>query len=203
MDPSTAQRMTNGPSEAAVTIMQRTYSVSMSAPPAVRTIEQTNNWQEKKGVIANILTKFFGSRPTDEDLIQKRILPSTYPLMPLRLSIIEELCEWLEKNSLKTEGLFRVSGTGTVIRDIWCTFDKEHSTLPEAPYSEHNVSSALKLYLREQPNPLIPYELYSATLSAQRKTGQDQIDGIKQIISQLPALNYEILQRILSLLLKV
>ena len=60
-----------------------------------------------------------------------------------------------------TEGIYRLSGTSSVIRKIVATFieDPRTARLVEE-YSVHDVTGALKKFFRELPDPLLTSKLY-------------------------------------------
>ena len=60
-----------------------------------------------------------------------------------------------------TEGIYRLSGTSSVIRKIVTSFieDPRSARLKEE-YSVHDVTGALKKFFRELPDPLLTSRLY-------------------------------------------
>jgi RalA-binding protein 1 len=71
--------------------------------------------------------------------------------------------EYLEaKNASSEEGIFRLSGSSTVIKGLKERFNTEGDVkLVEGPYYDvHAVASLLKLYLRELPESLLTRDLH-------------------------------------------
>eukprot|EP01132_Coremiostelium_polycephalum_P008051 gene8051-9905_t len=150
-----------------------------------------------KSVIINILNKFLKGRPTKEDLVQNRVLKSDYKPIPLRYSIIDILCSHLEKHALEMEGIFRVSGSAQQIRLFWSTFNSDQIEFP--PHmNEHTVAGSLKLYIRENPESLIPYEAFQQYIS----TIQDDfnLSDFSLMISKVSPDSLKIIKRIIRLL---
>lgn len=76
-------------------------------------------------------------------------------------AIISDCINYLRTNSLNEEGLFRLSGSS-----IKLTYYKEKydsgATVNLNDVDDHNVvAMLLKLYLRELPEPLFPFNYFS------------------------------------------
>lgn len=78
-------------------------------------------------------------------------------------SVVFRCLEYLkEKNAIKEEGIFRLSGSNIVIKGLRDRFNSEGDIqLVEGPYTDvHAVASLLKLYLRELPASILTRELH-------------------------------------------
>ncbi|EGG23695.1 RhoGAP domain-containing protein [Cavenderia fasciculata] len=154
-----------------------------------------------KTVIINILNKFLKGRPVKEDLVQSRVLKSEFRPIGLRYSVIELLCNHLEKNALEIEGIFRISGSANQIRIFWSTFGSDNIEFPPAPINEHNISGALKLYIREQVEPLIPFDVWSGFVSnLTSKNLEIDCNALIQLCSRMTSENQRILKRVVRLM---
>ncbi|XP_053832131.1 rho GTPase-activating protein 24 isoform X6 [Vidua macroura] len=63
----------------------------------------------------------------------------------------------------------------------------------------HTVASLLKLYLRELPEPVVPYAKYEDFLSCAKMLSKEEETGLKELVKQvksLPAVNYNLLKYI-------
>ncbi|KAN0050846.1 hypothetical protein ACTA71_004142 [Dictyostelium dimigraforme] len=147
-----------------------------------------------KSSIANLLNKFLKSRPTKDDLEMNKILKSEYKPIPLRYSLIEILCNHIEKHALEQEGIFRVSGSNQQIRLFWQTFITDNI---EFPINEHNVAGALKLYIREQIEPLVPYEMFSNFISQLGDGGPVTLQAINNLLAKITPENLKIIKRLI------
>ncbi|KAN0032825.1 hypothetical protein ACTFIV_006752 [Dictyostelium citrinum] len=147
-----------------------------------------------KSSIANLLNKFLKSRPTKDDLEMNKILKSEYKPISLRYSLIEILCSHIEKYALEQEGIFRVSGSNQQIRLFWQTFTTDNI---EFPINEHNVAGALKLYIREQSEPLVPYEMFSNFISQLGDGGPVTLTAINNLMSKITPENLKIIKRLI------
>ena len=159
------------------------------------------------------LEKFLGSRPSEADLKKKNILvdlksdvKASAPAavdpnsaLPLQLKLFVQLGTYL-KTHLELIGLFRVSGDVEEVKSFY------HSMWTKINWDltkqdPHIASSALKLYLRKQADPLIPFSLYAEFLAAQKVDDEEQQHAaIKAAIQKLPEPNSGILHYLIHLL---
>jgi len=82
--------------------------------------------------------------------------------------VMYQCLAYLWKHSLKTQGIFRVSGNKNRMKGYVSELDQSLSgTLPLKKFEDENtVAGIMKLYLRELPEPLISYEKYEEMLIA-------------------------------------
>ncbi|KAK5581879.1 hypothetical protein RB653_003459 [Dictyostelium firmibasis] len=147
-----------------------------------------------KSSIANLLNKFLKSRPTKDDLEMNKILKSEYKSIPLRYSLVDILCSHIEKYALEQEGIFRVSGSNQQIRLFWQTFTSDNI---EFPINEHNVAGALKLYIREQIEPLIPYEMFTNFINQLGDGGAVTLTAINNLMVKINSESLKIIKRLI------
>ena len=70
------------------------------------------------------------------------------------------------------------------------------ASLVESAYV-HNLTSVVKLFLRELPNPLIPFDFYHAFIEANNKEDYDErLFAIRDLIWRLPQANFYLLRRL-------
>lgn len=80
--------------------------------------------------------------------------------------IVENAIEAILADGLETVGLFRLSGNTKRTEELKALFDKGVKVdLREEP-EIHVTCSLLKCYIRELPNPLIPYEMYDIVIDS-------------------------------------
>lgn len=61
----------------------------------------------------------------------------------------------------------------------------------------HNITGLFKLFLRELPEPVIPFDLYNDFISADAIDGYDErLYMIRDLIWSLPAPNFALLRRL-------
>lgn len=87
--------------------------------------------------------------------------------------IVEECIKEVDARGLDYEGIYRKSGGAAQIRAIQLAFDNgENINLSDE--DEYNdicaITSVLKQYFRELPNPLLTYELYDRFIQVSSKS---------------------------------
>ena len=92
------------------------------------------------------------------------------------------------------DGIYRLSGITSNIQKLRNEFDEEgEPELNTEVYLQdiHSISSLLKMYFRELPNPLLTYQLYDPLTEAVQ-SGEDstRLMRVHDIIQQLPPPHY-------------
>ncbi|KAJ3259667.1 hypothetical protein HK103_001928 [Boothiomyces macroporosus] len=115
--------------------------------------------------------------------------------------------EFVEAKGLEYEGIYRKSGPMSQINALYASFNKgEHRSLtnPEDPFDITAVTSILKKFFRDMPDPLIPSRYYKDLIEAMKLPLGDERDAsIKMIINQIPADNNIVLSYLIHHLAKV
>lgn len=106
--------------------------------------------------------------------------------------ISTKMIDSLRRRALHEEGLFRLAGNKAEVRflhlqaDCGKPIDFDHIPV-------HDTSSLLKIFYRELPEPIIPFDSYDAVVGASRSTDDDDHDGLlaklRQFVSSLPEVN--------------
>ncbi|GAA95766.1 uncharacterized protein L969DRAFT_92890 [Mixia osmundae IAM 14324] len=114
---------------------------------------------------------------------------------------------FLKENAIKTQGIFRVSGSNKRIRELEQIFDsppRYGKDLTWDVYSVHDAASVFRRYLNMLPHPIIPFEMYPAFRDAIPPTGQPTepkiIDGLSNLINSLPPPSHHLFYYVLDLL---
>ncbi|XP_067170058.1 rho GTPase-activating protein 9 [Apteryx mantelli] len=135
------------------------------------------------------------------------------------------LCvEAVEERGLDVDGIYRVNGNLAVIQKLRFAVDRERAVtsdgryvFPEQPGQEerlsladpewsdvHVVTGALKLFLRELPEPLVPYELYEPFVEAvELPDAQGRVQRVAELVQSLPPPNHATLRYLLAHLRRV
>jgi len=132
--------------------------------------------------------------------------------------------EYLEKNAASNEeGIFRLSGSSRVIKDLKERFNTEGDVklLDGEPYDIHAVASVLKLFLRELPVSVLTRELhldflrvlgkhwrhsrrcFELTKGSETPDEHQRIQAINVLIHKLPEVNFELLVTLSRFLIHV
>ncbi|XP_068702221.1 rho GTPase-activating protein 24-like isoform X1 [Montipora capricornis] len=121
--------------------------------------------------------------------------------------IVYKCVDFIKAHGITEEGLFRLPGQAKNVADLKDAFNRGEIPELESSRAEvHSVASVLKSYLRELPEPLIPYDYFEVFLTAARCYEMRQEDGIVATQNQLKTLpqpNYILLRYICRFLHEV
>jgi len=112
----------------------------------------------------------------------------------------------LKDDVLKLEGIFRQSGRLVDNQLMKALFDKGKYMDIHDYGDPYTIAALLKLYLRELPEPLIPFNSYQPLIALGRvilEGKEPPMEGIKELIKSLPLANKTILKLLFELLSKV
>ncbi|KDQ50698.1 hypothetical protein JAAARDRAFT_199693 [Jaapia argillacea MUCL 33604] len=122
--------------------------------------------------------------------------------------IMEKCCEAIEKYGLRSQGIYRISGTMTKVTKLKEKLDKDMDSVdldaPEWATDINNVTSVLKLWLRELPDPLLTYALHQPFIES-AKIENDRLRHIRlhERVNELPDPNYATLKYFLGHLYRI
>jgi RalA-binding protein 1 len=122
-------------------------------------------------------------------------------------AVVYRCIEYLTaQNAVAEEGIFRLSGSNTVIKSLKERFNTEGDIdlLAEDNYYDiHAVASLLKLYLRELPSSILTRELHLEFLKSLELTHEDKVIAVNVLVNKLPPANramVEVLSGFMSLI---
>ena len=118
--------------------------------------------------------------------------------------LIEAAIEVISNNGLEAEGIFRISGNSSRIKELQDAYDKGNP--PDLSNEDvHTVTGLLKRYLRELPEPIIPFSMFTTLtdLNAKGVTDEVKIMTLQITLSELQSTSFHILDRLTQLLSKV
>ncbi|KAI0294306.1 RhoGAP-domain-containing protein [Multifurca ochricompacta] len=122
--------------------------------------------------------------------------------------IVVKCCEAIEKYGITTVGIYRIGGTMSKVTRLKEKLDKDldSTNLDAEEWSGDisNVTSVLKLWLRELPEPLLTMQLHQGFLDA-AKIENDRLRHIRlhERVNDLPDANYAMLKYFLGHLHKI
>lgn len=122
--------------------------------------------------------------------------------------VLKCCAEFIEEFGI-VDGIYRLSGITSNIQKLRRAFDEERIpdlSQPDIKQDIHAVSSLLKMYFRELPNPLCTYQLYDNFVEAiQARTEIDdlRLKLIKQTVRKLPPPHYRTLKYLACHLFKI
>lgn len=165
-----------------------------------------------RGRLRNWLTK----RPPIEELERKGIIKESVfgchighlcerqkTSVPL---FVSSCIRAIEKRGLSFDGLYRVCGNVSTVQKLRIMVDQEEKVvLGEPPFEDvHALTGSLKLYFRELPEPLIPYDFFSGFVTAiKQSTRKDKLTAMRSLAVQMPKVNCETLKLLLRHLRKL
>ncbi|KAH0520412.1 Rho GTPase-activating protein 9 [Microtus ochrogaster] len=189
---------------------------------------------EQKNRVRNKLKRLIAKRPTLQSLQERGLfrdqvfgcqLESLCQREGDTVPSFVRLCvEAVDKKGLDVDGIYRVSGNLAVVQKLRFLVDRERAVtsdgrymFPEQPGQEgkldldsaewddiHVITGALKLFLRELPEPLMPPPLLPHFRDALERSEPDQcLSEIKKLVDLLPKPNRDTLQYILEHLCRV
>lgn len=123
-------------------------------------------------------------------------------------SVVYRSIQYLEsKDATEEEGIFRLSGSNVVIKQLRERFNTEgdvNLVTDEQYYDIHAVASLLKLYLRELPTTILTRDLHMEFL--QTMEIQDRVQklaSLNELALRLPLANATLLKYLIAFLIKI
>ncbi|XP_019720273.1 rho GTPase-activating protein 27 isoform X2 [Hippocampus comes] len=106
---------------------------------------------------------------------------------------VEKCIKAVERRGLDIDGLYRVSGNLATIQKLRFKADHEELDLEDGQWADaHVLTGALKLFFRELPEPLFPYNLFHKFISAIRIPDYNtKVCCIYELIKSLPIPNHD------------
>uniref|UniRef100_A0A8C2WG35 Rho GTPase activating protein 22 n=1 Tax=Cyclopterus lumpus TaxID=8103 RepID=A0A8C2WG35_CYCLU len=117
--------------------------------------------------------------------------------------LVEQCVCFIREHGLQEEGLFRAPGQTNHVRELQDAFDRGEKPVFDSTTDVHTVASLLKLYIRELPEPIIPFSKYTQFLSCAQLLTKDKVMGKVELgkqVKSLPQVNYNLLTYICKFL---
>ncbi|KAF5383545.1 hypothetical protein D9615_003740 [Tricholomella constricta] len=117
--------------------------------------------------------------------------------------IVVKCCQAIEKYGMQTQGIYRISGTTSKVAKLRQRLDQDLEAVdldaPEWSGDINNVTSVLKQWLRDLPDPLLTFTLHQGFLEA-AKIENDRLRHIRlhEKVNELPDPNYATLKYFLG-----
>ncbi|KAK2043896.1 RhoGAP-domain-containing protein [Colletotrichum somersetense] len=136
-----------------------------------------------------------------------RFNPPTDVNVPLP-AVVYRCIQYLDaKNAILEEGIFRLSGSNIVIKQLRERFNIEgdvNLVTDETYYDIHAVASLLKLYLRELPTTILTRDLHIEFMAVTEMSGQkEKIAALSELVQRLPQANATLLKYLIAFLIKI
>uniref|UniRef100_A0A671P969 Minor histocompatibility protein HA-1-like n=1 Tax=Sinocyclocheilus anshuiensis TaxID=1608454 RepID=A0A671P969_9TELE len=144
--------------------------------------------------------------------------------------IIKKCIGEIERRALRMKGIYRVNGVKTRVEKLCQAFENGKELVELSQSSPHDISNVLKLYLRQLPEPIMPFRLYNSLMGLAKESlavvgpegaetgkGPDLVDlgpetdpellalvdRLKNLLKELPKPNTAILRYIASHLRRI
>lgn len=108
------------------------------------------------------------------------------------------LADCILSTGLSEVGIYRISGENRVINELKEALNRggDPGSLL-AKTDVHNVTGLLKLFLREMPDPLIPFDLYDQFIAANAVQDYDErLYAIRDLVWNMPRPNFHLTRRL-------
>uniref|UniRef100_UPI00398F4AB3 rho GTPase-activating protein 45-like isoform X2 n=1 Tax=Pristiophorus japonicus TaxID=55135 RepID=UPI00398F4AB3 len=134
--------------------------------------------------------------------------------------IIKTCISEIERRALSMKGIYRVNGVKTRVEKLCQAFENGKELVELSQASPHDISNVLKLYLRQLPEPIMPFRLYNDLMGLAKESLQGTGDAgnkesviekenlllvtrLKDLLKDLPSANKATLQYIIRHLSRV
>ncbi|XP_053559359.1 rho GTPase-activating protein 24 isoform X4 [Bombina bombina] len=135
----------------------------------------------------------FGQKLEDTVRYEKRYGTHLAPML------VEQCVDFIRQRGLTEEGLFRLPGQANLVKELQDAFDCGEKPSFDSNTDIHTVASLLKLYLRELPEPVIPFSKYEDFINCAKQLSKEEEAGVAELTKQvksLPPVNYNLLKYI-------
>ncbi|XP_043967945.1 rho GTPase-activating protein 25 isoform X1 [Gambusia affinis] len=151
-------------------------------------------------VIGMPTSAVFGKSLIDTLTYEQRFGPHTVPIL------VQKCAEFIIKHGLEEEGIFRLPGQDNAVKQFRDAFDAGERPSFPSDTDVHTVASLLKLYLRELPEPVVPWSQYQDFLDCTNLLDTRSKEGwekLEQQVALLPRANYNVLSYVCRFLFQV
>ncbi|KAK3300803.1 uncharacterized protein B0H64DRAFT_316110 [Chaetomium fimeti] len=123
-------------------------------------------------------------------------------------AVVYRCIQYLDtKNAIFEEGIFRLSGSNLVIKQLRERFNVEgdiNLLTDEQYYDIHAIASLLKMYLRELPSTILTNDLRTQFIAVTEMTNQkEKMAALGELVERLPQANAALLKYLISFLIKI
>lgn len=118
--------------------------------------------------------------------------------------VVEITVEYLRKNALEVEGIFRRSANATILKDVQRRFNQGENVDFNEIDDVHIAAVALKTFLRDLQEPLLTYDLFQPVVRLHTLEEDRQLIEVQRLFrEELPKENYIVLKYIIHFLTQV
>lgn len=117
--------------------------------------------------------------------------------------VVRETIAHLQEHALATEGIFRRSANTQVVKEVQQKYNMGVPVDFQQYEDVHLPAVILKTFLRELPEPLLTFGLYSHIVSFQSVEEVNRVDVVRKTLQNLPEENYHVLRLLTAFLVQV
>lgn len=110
----------------------------------------------------------FGQRLDETVAYEQKFGPHLVPIL------VEKCSEFILEHGVSEEGIFRLPGQDNLVKQLRDAFDAGERPSFDRETDVHTVASLLKLYLRDLPEPVVPWSQYEGFLLCGQLTNADE-----------------------------
>ncbi|CAB1322160.1 unnamed protein product [Coregonus sp. 'balchen'] len=142
----------------------------------------------------------FGKSLGDTVTYEQRFGPHMVPIL------VQKCAEFIREHGLSEEGIFRLPGQDNTVKQFRDAFNAGERPSFPSDTDVHTVASLFKLYLRDLPEPVVPWTQYQDFLDCSPMLDPNSAAGRERLekqITLLPRPNYNLLSYICRFLFEV
>ncbi|XP_078371210.1 rho GTPase-activating protein 26-like isoform X2 [Oculina patagonica] len=128
----------------------------------------------------------------------------------LELTFIKKCISAVEKRGITDQGLYRIVGVGSKVQNLLlqCIDKKKAKSVDlaneDCEWEVKTITSALKQYLRNMPEPLFTYGYHDQFLdSVKKETYEKRVEALRTLVAELPEENRQLIRMIMKHLTRV
>lgn len=99
-----------------------------------------------------------------------------------------------------SEGVYRKAGSSTNIQKLTAALKKDafNVQITRSEYNEHDVTSVLKRFLRDLPQPLMGKQAVSFLSVSEMDSEEEKIKAYRELLKRLPTVEYQTMKKLLG-----
>ncbi|XP_069072556.1 rho GTPase-activating protein 45 isoform X2 [Pleurodeles waltl] len=113
--------------------------------------------------------------------------------------IIKKCISEIEKRAMKMKGIYRVNGVKTRVEKLCQAFENGKELVELSHASPHDLSNVLKLYLRQLPEPIMPFRLYNGLMGLAKESLQAGAGKAPELLDKGPETDKEVTAMVMKL----
>ncbi|KAG6937992.1 Rho GTPase activating protein 1, partial [Chelydra serpentina] len=117
--------------------------------------------------------------------------------------VVRETIAYLREHALTKEGIFRRSAYTQIVKEVQQKYNMGIPVDFQQYEDIHLAAVILKTFLRELPEPLLTFSLYSHVVNFQNVEESNRVDIVRKTLQTLPEENYQVLCFLMAYLAEV